>query len=195
LSRPVRNQDLAALLAAGQRIVLVTAHRRESFGEPLRQALSGVRALADHVEDALFIYPVHPNPNVRAAAVVLAEHPRIRLTTPLDYLDMVAALRACSLVITDSGGLQEEGPALGKHVLVMRDVTERPEAVDTGWAELVGTDPHAIVARGSALLEKADRHAGPNPFGDGRAGERIADIAIAELTGAARRTADWDGVA
>jgi UDP-N-acetylglucosamine 2-epimerase (non-hydrolysing) len=195
LNRPVRNRDLAAVLAAGQRLVLVTAHRRESFGEPLRQALSGVRALADHVEDTLFIYPVHPNPNVRVATAVLTDHPRIRLTTPLDYLDLVAALRACSLVITDSGGLQEEAPALGKHVLVLRDVTERPEAVHSGWAELVGTDPAAIVARGIALLEKVARPAGPNPYGDGRAGERIADIAIAELTGATRLTTDWDGVA
>ena len=194
-SRPVQNRDLADVLGADQRIVLVTAHRRESFGEPLRQALSGVRALADRVADTLFLYPVHPNPNVRAAAAVLADHPRVRLTTPLDYLDLVAALRACSLVITDSGGLQEEGPALGKYVLVMRDVTERPEAVHSGWAELVGTDPTAIVARGVALLDRAGRTAGTNPFGDGRAGERIADIAIAELTGTARRTADWDGVA
>jgi UDP-N-acetylglucosamine 2-epimerase (non-hydrolysing) len=195
MSRPVRNNDLAGVLASGRRTVLVTAHRRESFGEPLRLALSGVRALADHIEDAFFVYPVHPNPNVRAAAAVLEDHARIRLTTPLDYLDLVAALRACSLVITDSGGLQEEAPALGKRVLVMRDVTERPEAVDTGWAELVGTDPAAILARGVALLEKADRPAGANPFGDGHAGERIADIVIAELTDAPRRTADWDGVA
>lgn len=191
--RPVRDAELAAALASGRRLVLVTAHRRESFGEPLRRAMEGLRRLADHVPDTEFVYPVHPNPNVRAALDVVRDHPRIRLTSPLDYLDLVAALRACSLVVTDSGGLQEEGPALGRRVLVLRDVTERPEAVSSGWAELVGTDPDAIVERGSALLGAGDKPPGPNPFGDGRAGERIADIAIAELTGAARRTQDWDG--
>jgi len=193
LNRPVRNVELAEALGTGLRPVLVTAHRRESFGEPLRQALRGVHALADRVEDALFVYPVHPNPNVREAAAVLEGHPRIRLTAPLDYLDLVAVLRASALVITDSGGLQEEAPALGKQVLVLRDVTERPEAVDAGWAELVGTDPARILERGMALLSERGSRAAVNPFGDGHAGERIADIAVARLTRAPRRTSDWGG--
>lgn len=195
LGRAARDPELAAVLASGRRVVLLTAHRRESFGAPLRRALGAVRALVDRVPDIELLYPVHPNPNVRAAAEVLEGHARIRLTKPLDYLDLVAALRASALVITDSGGLQEEGPALGRRVLVMRDVTERPEAVTSGWAELVGTDADAIVARGEALLRGAAPPTASNPFGDGRAGERIADIVAAELTGAARRTTDWSGAA
>lgn len=193
VERAPKDAALAAALASGRRLVLVTAHRRESFGAPLRAAMSGLRRLADAAPDVEFVYPVHPNPNVHAALDAVRDHPRIRLTGPLDYLDMVAALRASALVVTDSGGLQEEAPALGRRVLVLRDVTERPEAVEAGWAELVGTDPDAIVERGLALLSEPPGRAGPNPFGDGRAGERIADIAVAELTGAPRRTRDWTG--
>lgn len=187
-----RDAQLAAALASGHRLVLVTAHRRESFGTPLRRALEGLRSLADRVPDVELLYPVHPNPRVREAVHVLEDHPRIRLTRPFDYLDMVTALRAASLIATDSGGLQEEAAALGRRVLVLREVTERPEAVVSGWAELVGTDPSAIVERGTALLDPgAPPPTGSNPFGDGRAGERIADIVVAELTGGARRTEDW----
>ncbi len=191
--RPVRNDALRDALASDRRLVLVTAHRRESFGEPLRRALGALRTFTDRNPDLELLYPVHPNPNVREAAAVLEGHPRIRLTAPLDYMDLVAALRACVLVVTDSGGLQEEAPALGKRLIVLRDVTERPEAVESGWAELVGTDPATIVARAEALLSAAARVPAANPFGDGRAGERIADIAIADLTGAPRQTRDWDG--
>jgi UDP-N-acetylglucosamine 2-epimerase (non-hydrolysing) len=188
------NPDLRAALQSGRRLVLVTAHRRESFGEPLRAAFGAIREVADRFDDILVLYPVHPNPNVRAAAdEILAGHPRIVLTTPLDYLDLLAALRHCVLVLTDSGGIQEEAPTFGKPVLVMRELTERPEAVDAGVSVLVGTDPVKIAANATALLEGRGLRAVANPYGDGRAADRIADIVIHTLSGADRRTTDWLG--
>ena len=180
-------------LATGRRLVLLTAHRRESFGAPLREALGAVRALADRHPDIEVLYPVHPNPNVSGPArEVLGEHPRIRLTAPLDYLDLVHALRAAALVLTDSGGIQEEAPSFGTPVLVLREVTERPEGVAAGAARLVGTDAALIGAAADAAL-RAPRGAagGPNPYGDGRAAERIADIVGHVLTGTPRTTEDW----
>ncbi|HKJ01045.1 MAG TPA: UDP-N-acetylglucosamine 2-epimerase (non-hydrolyzing) [Longimicrobiales bacterium] len=191
--RPVQDAVLASALAAPERLVLLTAHRRESFGAPLRRVFGAVRALADQVPDVRVVYPVHPNPNVREPAQeLLAGHPRIHLTAPLDYLDLVAALKGASLVLTDSGGIQEEAPTFGAPVLVLRDVTERPEGVDAGVAELVGTDAALILARSRAALERPRSSAPPpNPYGDGKAGERIADILVADLTGGARDTRDW----
>jgi UDP-N-acetylglucosamine 2-epimerase (non-hydrolysing) len=176
----------------GARLVLVTAHRRESFGAPLRQVLGAVRTLADRVPDVRILYPVHPNPNVvEPATEILSGHPRIHLTAPLDYLDLVTALERASLVLTDSGGIQEEAPTFGTPVLVLRDVTERPEAVAAGVAELVGTDATLIVQRALARLAHPARKRAANPFGDGRAGERIADILAADLLGRPRATTDW----
>jgi UDP-N-acetylglucosamine 2-epimerase (non-hydrolysing) len=197
-TRKPGNADLRRVLASGKRLVLLTAHRRESFGEPLRQALRAVRTLADEHEDAVFLYPVHPNPNVQSAvAESLAGHDRVVLTRPLDYIDLVIALRAAVLVVTDSGGIQEEATALGRRTLVLREVTERPEAVEAGVATLVGTDPERIRGQGRAALSATPATArelpASTPYGDGRAGERIADIVIHALTGAARRTADWSG--
>jgi len=138
------------------------------------------------------VYPVHPNPNVTEPAYeLLSDHPRIHLTEPLDYFDMVTALQSASLILTDSGGIQEEAPTFGTPVLVLRKVTERPEGIDAGVAELVGTDGPLIVERGIAALERGESSARPNPYGDGRAGERIADIVVADLTGVPRRTEDW----
>jgi UDP-N-acetylglucosamine 2-epimerase (non-hydrolysing) len=137
---------------------------------------------------------VHPNPNVRAAAdETLAGHDRILLTTPLDYFDLLHALRAAALVITDSGGIQEEAPSFGAPVLVLRDVTERPEGVEAGVAKLVGTNAESIRREATALLSRPDGVRIPNPYGDGRAGERIADIVVSELTGSPRQTSDWVG--
>jgi UDP-N-acetylglucosamine 2-epimerase len=195
--RPLRDEALRRVVEGGRRLVLLTAHRRESFGAPLREALGAVRALADQVPDVEVVYPVHPNPNVREpAAELLSGHPRIHLTTPLDYLDLVGALGHAALVLTDSGGIQEEAPTFGAPVLVLREVTERPEGVDAGVAELVGTSAERIMARARAALERGrDEEAPPNPYGDGRAGERIADILLADLTGTERRTRDWAGAA
>ncbi|MGH7467015.1 MAG: non-hydrolyzing UDP-N-acetylglucosamine 2-epimerase [Longimicrobiales bacterium] len=191
-----RDAGLREALGAGKRLVLLTAHRRESFGAPLRAAFTAIRALADRFEDVIFLYPVHPNPEVRAAVQdVLLNHPRIKLTDPLDYFDLLYALRHARLALTDSGGIQEEAPAFGTPVLVMREVTERPEGVEAGVAALVGTSHDRIMELGSRLLQDDVAHAlmsgAVNPYGDGRAGERIADIVVHKLTGADRKTKDW----
>jgi UDP-N-acetylglucosamine 2-epimerase (non-hydrolysing) len=193
-----RDPKLAGALASGRRLVLLTAHRRESFGEPIRRLFGAVRSLADAHEDVTVVYPVHPNPNVRAAAKEILEgHPRIALTEPVSYLDLVLAIREAALVLTDSGGIQEEAPTFGTPVLVLREVTERPEGVEAGVAELVGTDPALVLARAEALLARAPRRGGrqtsASPYGDGRAAERIADIVLSTLLGRPRRTTDWKG--
>jgi UDP-N-acetylglucosamine 2-epimerase (non-hydrolysing) len=189
----IRDAALREAVESGRRLILVTAHRRESFGAPLREAFGALREIADRFSDVVLVYPVHPNPNVRAAAAeVLGGHERIRLTAPLDYLDPVSALRIADLAITDSGGIQEEAPSFGTPVLVLREVTERPEGVRAGVARLVGTDRERIVTEACAILAGERRAAPHNPYGDGEAGARIADIVISEATGAPRRTSDWD---
>jgi UDP-N-acetylglucosamine 2-epimerase (non-hydrolysing) len=156
-------------------IVLLTTHRRENFGRRLADVFAAVRTLVEKRPELQILFPVHPNPLVRAQAEeTLSRLPNVVLTEPLGYLDMAWALRSCSLVVTDSGGLQEEAPAIGKRVLVLRDVTERPEAIEWGLAQLVGTDPEAIVPAVLDALERPAARAG-SPYGDGRAGERIAD--------------------
>jgi UDP-N-acetylglucosamine 2-epimerase (non-hydrolysing) len=191
--RPVTDHALQSVLDdAGSRLVLLTAHRRETFGAPLRQVFGAVRSLADQLEDVRILYPVHPNPNVvEPATQLLGDHPRIHLTAPLGYLDLVTALERASLILTDSGGIQEEAPAFGTPVLILRDLTERPEAIEAGFAIKVGTDPRAIVEQSIATLGRPKPKPGANPFGDGRAGERIADILAADLTGRPRSTQDW----
>jgi UDP-N-acetylglucosamine 2-epimerase (non-hydrolysing) len=190
-----RDRALRAALRSGLRLVLVTAHRRESFGAPLREAFGALREIADRFDDIVLLYPVHPNPQVRAPAEeVLGGHARIRLTAPLDYFDLLLALRQASLAITDSGGIQEEAPSFGTPVLVLREVTERPEAVAAGVARLVGTDRAAIVQEAVRVLGGGDSDSAvrvENPYGDGCAGERIADIVLHVLAGTPRRTADW----
>ena len=193
-ARPVQNRALARVLGGPRRLVLLTAHRRESFGEPLRAVFRAVLELVDRVEDVVVVYPVHPNPNVREPArEMLSGHPRVQLTDPLDYLDLVAALEGAALVLTDSGGIQEEAPTFGVPVLVLRGVTERPEGVEAGVAELVGTDPERIVPASEAALRRAAAREVPaNPYGDGNAGQRIADVLVAELTDRPRATSDWE---
>lgn len=169
----------------GKRLVLVTAHRRESFGEPFADLCRGLRRIADR-SDVEMLYPVHPNPHVRTVVQeVLAGHPHIKLVDPLDYPDMVAAMQACDLVLTDSGGVQEEAPAFGKPVLVLRQVTERPEGVAAGASRLVGTDPDTIVREASRLLDEPAAYAAMasvrNPYGDGKAAQRIVDRCCAFL--------------
>jgi UDP-N-acetylglucosamine 2-epimerase (non-hydrolysing) len=192
---PVQSEDLKAALASGKKLVVVTAHRRESFGAPMREAFGAIRALADKHADALFFYPVHPNPEVqRAVSEVLSGHPRIVITRPLGYFDLVHALKHAHFALTDSGGIQEEAPTFGTPVLVMREVTERPEGVHAGVTALVGTNAAKIEDLGSQLLSgdlRAKMSRGDNPYGDGQAGSRIADIVISELTGAPRKTSDW----
>jgi UDP-N-acetylglucosamine 2-epimerase (non-hydrolysing) len=168
-------------LDPSKRLILVTAHRRENFGEGFEQICRALRILADAREDVQIVYPVHPNPNVtEPVRRNLAGHPRILLIEPLDYIAFVDLMRRAYLLISDSGGVQEEAPSLGKPVLVLREKTERPESVEAGTAELVGTDVDKIVWAARRLLEDADeydRHRRiHNPYGDGRASERIAEF-------------------
>ncbi len=196
-SLPIEDPVLHTLLSGGERLVLLTAHRRESFGAPLQEIFGAIRDLADRYDDVRFLYPVHPNPNVRGPAQeLLGDHPRIHLTAPLGYSDLVQALRAATLVLTDSGGIQEEAPSFGTPVLVLREVTERPEAVQAGVARLVGMDRARIVEAAGALLSDESARLrmarAESPYGDGRAAARIADIILHTLTGAPRATRDWD---
>ena len=181
------------------RLVLLTAHRRESFGEPLRDVFRAVRALVDEHADVRLLYPVHPNPNVvEPAQELLSDHPRIDLVEPLGYRDLVLALQGAHLILTDSGGIQEEAPTFGTPVLVLRGVTERPEGVEAGVAILVGTDSEKILEEGRRVLSTGKDRGRPesfyNPYGDGGAGERIVDIISSVLTGESRSTSDWAGV-
>lgn len=173
-------------LAPDRRLILVTAHRRENFGEPFRAVCRAIRTLVDRHPDVEVLYPVHPNPNISAVAHELLDgHPRIRLCSPLDYAPFVEAQKRACLILTDSGGVQEEAPALGKPVLVMRSETERPEAVDEGVVRLVGTDEERIVEEASRLLDdpRAYRQMarGISPYGDGNASQRIVDVLRAAL--------------
>ncbi len=162
-----------------RRVVLLTAHRREHFGAPLERVFQAVRCLAErYADDIHVVYPVHPNPNVHGPAErLLGGVPNISLVPPLDYLPMVHLMQRAYLILTDSGGIQEEAPAVATPVLVLREVTERPEALEAGTARLVGTDPERILAEASRLLEDPQAHQAMaravNPFGDGRASERI----------------------
>jgi len=162
-------------------LVLVTAHRRENWGEPLRQACLGMRDLLERVPDAILVYAVHRNPVVRETAeAILGNHPRVRLIEPPDYFDFVQIMKRARLIFTDSGGIQEEAPSLGVPVLVLRDTTERPEAVTAGVAKLIGPDRDRIAKEGARLLLDPQAHAAmaraANPYGDGKAAGRIADI-------------------
>ncbi|MFN4239275.1 MAG: non-hydrolyzing UDP-N-acetylglucosamine 2-epimerase [Erythrobacter cryptus] len=170
---------------AGRRIIAVTAHRRENFGPGMEQIAAALQQLAAR-DDVAIIYPLHPNPNVSGVMrPALAGLANVALIDPLDYCDFVAMMEASDLVLTDSGGIQEEAPALGKPVLVMRDTTERPEGVAAGTAKLVGADRLAILAATNRLLD--DRFAykemarAHNPYGDGTASRRIAQIIAARF--------------
>ena len=174
-----RGVDLS--FADGRRLMLMTAHRRENFGAPMEEVFVAVRELADRFADLAVLYPVHPNPNVKEPAErILGGHPRIRLVAPLDYEPFVAAMSASYLVLTDSGGVQEEAPALGKPVLVLRNETERPEAVDAGVVRLVGPVRERIVGAVAELLTDANAYRamarGVSPYGDGHAAGRIVDV-------------------
>jgi UDP-N-acetylglucosamine 2-epimerase (non-hydrolysing) len=173
---------LAELGLTGQsasRLVLVTAHRRENFGAPLESICRAIRTLAEQYGDQVrFVYPVHLNPNVQQVAYpILGDLPNVRLLPPLDYLPMIHLMKHAALVLTDSGGLQEEAPGLGAPVLVLRETTERPEGVAAGTVRLIGTNEATIVAETHNLLDNPAEHEkmarAVNPYGDGKAAEKI----------------------
>jgi UDP-N-acetylglucosamine 2-epimerase (non-hydrolysing) len=169
-----------AFVIPGSRRILVTTHRRESFGEPLHNILLAIRQILERNPNVEMVFPVHLNPNVRRPAFEqLAGHERICLTEPFSYERFIHAMFQSDLILTDSGGVQEEAPFLGKPVLVMRENTERPEAVDAGTALLVGTDPGVITAETERLLNDRRHYQRMarvgSPFGDGYAAKRIAD--------------------
>ena len=174
--RPAGLPDLP--LEDGKRLVLITAHRRESFGAPLERAFGAIAELAKSHPDVRFVYPVHPNPNVKEPAErILGDLENVHLTEPLDYAPFVHLMKRSYVVVTDSGGIQEEAPSLGVPVLVMREVTERPEALSAGTVKLVGTDPDKIRRELGRLLDDPGVHArmsgAVNPYGDGQAAGRI----------------------
>ncbi|MBX7164747.1 MAG: UDP-N-acetylglucosamine 2-epimerase (non-hydrolyzing) [Pirellulales bacterium] len=166
-----------------RRLVLVTCHRRESFGRTLAGIVRAIRVLAKRQPDVVFIWPVHPNPHVVAAAGALERLPNVWLLPPLGYGDFVELMRRAELILTDSGGIQEEAPSLGVPCLVLREVTERPEAVECGANELVGTAPEAIVRRCSERLRipRLVSASHVNPYGDGHAAERIVEWMLSAL--------------
>ncbi|GLC83319.1 non-hydrolyzing UDP-N-acetylglucosamine 2-epimerase [Lacrimispora brassicae] len=167
--------------AKGSRLIMLTAHRRENLGEPLHNMFRAIKRIVDETPDIKVLYPIHMNPLVREAAnTIFGKHDRIRIIEPIDVLDFHNFLSRCYLILTDSGGIQEEAPSLGKPVLVMRDTTERPEGIAAGTLKLVGTDEGVIYKTFRQLLDdnveyEKMSHAS-NPYGDGHATERIADI-------------------
>ena len=164
------------------RVLLATVHRRENWGKPLEDILTGFKTILDRFPDTALLLPLHRNPTVREPILAaLGDRPRVFLTEPLDYPELVGAISRCHLLLTDSGGLQEEAPSLGKPVLVLRETTERPEAVDAGTAKLIGTNPQTIVDSTAELLENKAVYqqmaTAINPFGDGKASVRIVKLA------------------
>lgn len=169
--------------AEGKRLILMTAHRREAQGEPHRQIFRAVRRIADEFEDIAIVYPVHPSPAVKEPAYeMLGGHPRIKLIEPLDVFEFHNIYPHAHMILTDSGGLQEEAPSFGVPVLVLRETTERPEGIDAGTLELVGTNEEKVYERAKALLTDADLYQkmsqAANPYGDGKASERIVQAIL-----------------
>ena len=178
-----RDDALNQLDFSKKRTVLVTAHRRENLGEPLRQICRAIRRMVEENEDIQVVYPVHLNPAVRETAnEILGGHGRIHLIEPLDVFDMHNLMDRCYMVMTDSGGLQEEAPALGKPVLVLRTETERPEAVEYGTVKMAGVEEETVLAMANTLLRDPAAYAemahAVNPYGDGNAAARITDAIL-----------------
>ena len=177
-----RCRSILGKVAPGRRMILVTGHRRESFGVPFENIFSAIASIVERNPDVEVVFPVHLNPKVSGMARnILGRNERVHLIGPVDYGVMVHLMKACHLILTDSGGIQEEAPALGKPVLVLRDVTERPELLAAGAGKLVGTAPRGIILKCQAVLDNRggvyDRMAAAdNPYGDGRAARRIVRI-------------------
>ncbi len=187
----IRNIDFS-----GKRNVLLTAHRRENLGEPMVQIFTAIRRIADEFSDVQFIYPVHLNPAVREPAnAILGGHERIHLIDPVDVEELHNLMNLCDFVMTDSGGLQEEAPSLGKPVLVLRSETERPEAVYAGTVKIAGTDENVVYQLAKELLTDASVYdsmsQAVNPYGDGKASERIVDAILYAFGVKPERPEEW----
>lgn len=184
-AEPAEISELVRTLTSGdRRVLLVTAHRRENFGTPMENICLAIRELAAR-DDLSIVFPVHPNPNVQEpVGRILKGNPRVTLLPPLDYLPLVHLMKHSKLILTDSGGLQEEAPSLGVPVLVLREVTERPEGIEAGTLKLVGTETGHIVPEANRLLDDASAYAqmarASNPYGDGHAAERIIRALLRE---------------
>lgn len=181
LMTAAKDFNLDFSLPYGKRLILVTSHRRENFGEPFHEICRALKKLAQYNSDIHILYPVHPNPNIRDVAYnLLSGISNITLCEPLEYAPFVAAMKRSYFIISDSGGVQEEGPALGKPVLVLRDETERPEAVDEGVVRLVGPHYDRIFTEAQRLLDDINSYQamarGISPYGDGLAAERIVNV-------------------
>ncbi|MGE5592629.1 MAG: non-hydrolyzing UDP-N-acetylglucosamine 2-epimerase [Betaproteobacteria bacterium] len=193
-----RDPALAAIDFDQQKVLLVTAHRRENLGDPMREICRALRDIVEAHPEVEVVFPVHMNPLVRADVMgILRGIPRVHLIDPVDYQTMVALMKRCYMVLTDSGGLQEEAPSLDKPVIVLRDVTERPEGLDAGTLVLAGTDRRRIVDRASELLEDSAAYArmanAQNPYGDGHASERILAALLWRFGLSLERPEDYSG--
>jgi UDP-N-acetylglucosamine 2-epimerase (hydrolysing) len=178
--KPPAGLDPAEL--EGRRLALITGHRRESFGAPFENLCAGLRRIVEEHEDLLAVYPVHLNPRVQEPVrEILGGHDRIRLLEPVAYPELIWLLKRAAIVLTDSGGIQEEAPSFGVPVLVLREVTERMEAVDAGVATLVGTNPDLMVDEARRCLAAGKFAATENPFGDGHASARCVDAMMARF--------------
>lgn len=183
MSYPITDPLLQQAMASPLRTVLLTAHRRENWGEPLQRICTAVKMLVERFDEIQVVFPMHRNPLVRQTATeVLGNVPRVILTEPPDYAPFVKLMQSSYLILTDSGGVQEEAPSLGKPVLVLRETTERPEGVEAGTAQLVGTDIERIVEEASRLLDDDTAYQqmarAVNPYGDGKAAGRIRQVLL-----------------
>ena len=178
-ARPFSNHRLLAMERSGEPILLVTAHRRESWGEPMQHVGHALAEISSRMPELQVVLPAHPNPTVRASLLPLLKGPNVTILEPLPYPEFARLMAMSSIVLTDSGGIQEEAPSLGKPVLVMRDSTERPEGVLAGTARLVGTSPAEIISSVESLLREPDAYQAMaksvNPYGDGRAARRAVE--------------------
>jgi UDP-N-acetylglucosamine 2-epimerase (non-hydrolysing) len=184
--------DIPGLDWQAHRVLLSTVHRRENWGAPLQDIAQGLLQVLHAYPDTALLLPLHRNPTVREPlTAILGDHPRVFLTEPLDYKQLVGAMQRCYLLLTDSGGIQEEAPSLGKPVLVLRENTERPEAMMAGTAKLIGTHPDSILKATGELLSNPDAYQAMatqiNPFGDGHAAERIVQIVERYVASAGRQ--------
>lgn len=181
LSTAEKDFPIGVDIPEGMRMVLVTSHRRENFGQPIINTCKAILELVNRYDDIFVVFPVHPNPNIRKVTdEYLQNHPRIKLIAPFDYGPFVSAMKKAYIILTDSGGVQEEAPALGKPVLVLRRDTERPEAVTEGVVKLIGTEMNDIVEQTSILLDDKSAYQamakGASPYGDGKSSDRIVQI-------------------